>query len=153
MPDDADELILKMQHLEAQARAQEEARRLAGRGKSLRSRAQQVASAAQAELDSAEKDQREAEEKIQRARSGSLSPAGAAELLLDGQRIANDARTRVVKARAKLNFALDQMDEADRREYEALRAEARAETHGQLAEDPLFNKSGPSSSGGGGEGA
>jgi hypothetical protein len=151
MPDDADELILKMQHLEAQARAQEEARRLAGRGKSLRSRAQQVATAAQAALDSAENDQRDAEEKIERARSGSLSPAAAAELLLEGQRLASDARPRVVKARAKLNFALDQMDEADRREYEALRAEARAEAHGQLADDPLFKKPGPSA--GGGEGA
>jgi hypothetical protein len=151
MPDDADELILKMQHLEAQARAQQEARRLGERGKSLRSRAQQVAWAAQAELDAAEKDQREGEERMERARSGALSPAAAADLLLEGQRLASDARTRAIKARAKLNYALDQMDEADRRDYEALRAEARAETHGQLADDPLFRKpgGGPSSSGGG----
>jgi hypothetical protein len=153
MPDDADELILKMQHLEAQARAQQEARRLAERGKSLRSRAQQVAWAAQADLDAAEKDQREGEEKIGRARSGALSPAAAAELLLEGQRLAAAARTRIVKARAKLNYALDQMDEAQRREYEALRAEARAEAHGQLADDPLFKKTGGTSSSEGGGGA
>jgi hypothetical protein len=140
MPDDADELILKMQHLEAQARAQQEARRLSGRGKSLRSRAQQVAWAAQAELDSAEKDAREAEENMKRARDGGLSSAAAADLVLEAQRAASEARTRIVKARAKLNFALDQMDEADRREYEAVRAEARAEAHGQLADDPLFQK-------------
>ena len=32
------------------------------------------------------------------------------------------------------------MDEAERREWEALHAEARAEAHGQLAEDPLLKK-------------
>src|SRR5216683_1270617 len=82
MPDEVDELILKMQHLEAQARAQREAQALEGRGKS-------------------------------------------------------------VKARAKLNFALDQMDQAERREYEALRADARAEAHRQMADDPLFKGTTP----------
>jgi hypothetical protein len=150
MPDDADELILKMQHLEAQARAQEEARRLADRGKSLRSRAQQVAWAAQAELDAAEKQQHDGEEKLHRARGGGLPPIEAAELISEGRRLADEGKRGAVKARAKLNFALDQMDEADRRDYEAIRAEARAETHGQLADDPLFRKpGGPSSSGGG----
>ena len=45
-----------------------------------------------------------------------------------------------MKARARLNYALDRMDEVERREWEALQAEARAETHGQLADDPLFKK-------------
>ncbi|HWE24281.1 MAG TPA: hypothetical protein VG496_10120 [Myxococcales bacterium] len=138
MPDDVDELILKMQHLAAQARAQREAEALAARGRSLKSRAQQIAWAAQAELTAAEAQQSEGEAKLLRARDAGLSPTAAADLLEEGRRLANDGHTRVVKARAKLNFALDQMDEADRREYEALRAEARAEAHAQMADDPLF---------------
>src|SRR5712692_7534329 len=129
MPDEVDELILKMQHLEAQARAQREAQALEGRGKSLKSRAQQVAWAAQ--------------EKLQRARDPGLKPIAAADLLEEGRRLADDARSRVVKARAKLNFALDQMDQAERREYEALRADARAEAHRQMADDPLFKGTTP----------
>src|SRR6267143_641408 len=108
MPDEVDELILKMQHLEAQARAQREAQALEGRGKSLKARAQQVAWAAQADLSAAEAQQRAGEEKLQRARDPGLKPIAAADLLEEG------------------------------REYEALRAEARAEAHGQMAEDPLF---------------
>src|SRR6267378_3754994 len=130
MPDEVDELILKMQHLEAQARAQREAQALEARGKSLRSRAQQIAWSAQAELSAAETQQR--------AGDPGLKPIAAADLLEEGRRLADDGRTRVVKARAKLNFALDQMDEAERREYEALRVDARAEAHRQMAEDPLF---------------
>jgi hypothetical protein len=144
MPDQVDELILKMQHLEAQARAQREAKALEARGKSLKSRAQQLAWAAQAELSEAEALQRAAEEKLQRAHDPALKPIAAADLLEEGRRLADDARGRVVKARARLNFALDQMDEADRREYEAFRAEARAEAHGQLADDPLFKSTTPS---------
>src|SRR5438128_9374048 len=138
MPDEVDELILKMQHLEAQARAQREAQALQATGKSLKSRAQQVAWSAQVELSSAETQQREGEEKLQRARDPGLKPIAAADLLEEGRRLADDARTRLVKARAKLNFALDQMDEAERREYEALRADARAEAHRQMADDPMF---------------
>src|SRR5205823_10179828 len=140
MPDDVDELILKMQHLEGQVRAQREAEALAARGRSLKSRAQQIAWAAQAELSAAEAQQRDGEDKLQRARDPALKPIAAADLLEEGRRLAGEGRTRAVKARAKLNFALDQMDEADRREYEALRAEARAEAHAQMADDPLFNK-------------
>ena len=58
--------------------------------------------------------------------------------LVGSRQEAQDAKTRVVKARARLNFALDQMDEAERLAWDALQASARAETHGQLAEDPLF---------------
>src|SRR5215470_12833534 len=109
MPDDVDELILKMQHLAAQARAQREAQALEGRGKSLKSRAQQIAWAAQAELSAAEARQREGDEKLLRARDTALSPIAAADLFEEGQRLTADARTTIVKARAKLNYALDQM--------------------------------------------
>src|SRR6266850_371452 len=115
MPDEVDELILKMQHLEAQARAQREAQERAG------------------------------EEKLQRARDPGLKPIAAADLLEEGRRLTEDARSRVIKARAKLNFALDQMDQAERRGYEALRADARAEAHRQMAEDPLFKGTPPAS--------
>ena len=140
MPDEVDELILKMQHLEAQARAQREAQALDARGKSLRSRAQQVAWSAQRELSAAEAQQREGEDKLQRARDPGLRPIAAADLLEEGRRLTDDARTRVVKARAKLNFALDQMDEAERASWLALQAGARADTHAQLADDPLLEK-------------
>jgi hypothetical protein len=147
MPDEADELILKMRHLEAEARAQEEARRLEELGRSLKSRAQQMAWAAQIELDAAEKRQREGEEKIERAKTPGTPPLDAADLLVQGKQLAAEGRTRVVKARARLNYALDQMDESERRQLEALRASARAETHSQLAEDPLFAKAQPAARG------
>ena len=140
MPDEADELILKMQHLEAQARAQEQARSGQARGSQLKSRAQQMAVEAQQEVAAAEEAQRIAEEKQQRARDPSTPPLDAADLLVQGKAEAQDARTKLVKARARLNFALDQMDGAEHREWDALQADARAETHGQLADDPLFNK-------------
>jgi hypothetical protein len=143
MPDEADELILKMRHLEAGARAQEEARRLEERGRSLKSRAQQMAWAAQIELDAAERQQREGEDKIERAKLPGTPPLDAADLLVQGKQLAAEGRTRVVKARARLNYALDQMDESERNELEALRAGARAETHAQLAEDPLFTIDAP----------
>jgi hypothetical protein len=119
MPDDADELILKMQHLEAQARAQEQARSGTARAERLKSAAQRIAFDAQQEVAAAE-----------------AAPNAAA----PGSQEARDAHTRLVKARARLNFALDQMDEAERQEYLVLQAEARAETHGQLSDDPLFKK-------------
>jgi hypothetical protein len=140
MPDEADELILKMQHLEAQARAQEEARHGTERAAQLKSKAQQMAFEAQEELSQAEAAQRAGEEKQERARAPGTPPLDAADLLVQGKSEAQDAHVRVVKARARLNFALDQMDEAERREWEALQADARAETHGQLAEDPLLKK-------------
>jgi hypothetical protein len=48
--------------------------------------------------------------------------------------MAQEAKTRLVKARARLNFALDQMDEAERGEWNVLQAQAQAEAHAQLAE-------------------
>src|SRR3954462_12633662 len=140
MPDDADELILRMQHLEAQARAQQEARTKGSGADRVKSAAQRLAMEAHRELDDAEAAQRLAEEKQERARTGGLSPLEAADLLVQGKAEAQDAKTRAVKARARLNYALDRMDEVERREWEALQAEARAETHAQLAEDPLFKK-------------
>jgi hypothetical protein len=47
----------------------------------------------------------------------------------------DEAKKRLVKARAQLNFALDQMTEVERREFEAFHAEVRAETHGALADE------------------
>ena len=84
--------------------------------------------------------QRLAEDKQERARTAGLAPLEAADLLAQGKAEGQEARTRAVKARARLNFALDRMDDAERREWEALQAEARAETHAQLADDPLFKK-------------
>jgi hypothetical protein len=140
MPDEADELILKMQHLEAQARAEEQARSGKARAERLKTRAQQMAFEAQQEVAAAETALKTAEEKQVKARDPATPPLEAADLLVQGKSEAQDAHVRVVKARARLNFALDQMDEAERREWEALQAEARAETHGQMADDPLFNK-------------
>jgi len=140
MPDEADELILKMQHLEAQARAQQDARTKQAGVAGLRTAAQRLAAESQQELAAAEAAEKAAAEKQERARSGGVPPLQAADLLAHGKSEANEARTRAVKAHARLNFALDRMDEAERREWEALQAEARAETHAQLAEDPLFKK-------------
>jgi len=140
MPDDADELILKMQHLEAQARAQQDARaKQSGTGR-VKTAAQQLAFEARQQLEEAEAAQRLAEEKQERARTAGLPPLEAADLLAQGKAEAQEARTRAVKARARLNYALDRMDDAERREWEALQAEARAETHARLADDPLFKK-------------
>ena len=140
MPDDADELILKMQHLEAQARAQQEARaKQSGDGR-VKTAAQQLAFEARQQLEESEAAQKLADDKLQRARTGGLSPLEAADLLAQGKAEGQEARTRAVKARARLNLALDRMDEVERREWEALQAEARAETHAQLADDPLFKK-------------
>jgi hypothetical protein len=140
MPDEADELILKMQHLEAQARAEAEAREKQSGSGALKSAAQRMAAEAQQQLAGAEAAARAADEKLERAHAPGMNPLEAADLLTQGRAEAQDARARAVKARARLNFALDKMDEAERREWEALQAEARAETHAQLAEDPLFKK-------------
>jgi hypothetical protein len=140
MPDEADELILKMQHLEAQAREQEKARAGTEQTGRLKSKAQQMAAEARTEVAAAEEAVRLAEEKQTKARDPATPKLEAAELLLAGKSEAQDAHVRLVKSRARLNFALDQMDEAERREWEAMQAEARAEAHGQMADDPLFNK-------------
>ena len=140
MPDDADELILKLQHLEAQAREGMKGRDQGTYAARLKTRAQQMAFVAQQEVDAAAKALEEAEAKLERARQPGMSPLEAADLLVAGRNEAQDWKGKLVKARARLNFALDQMDEAERREWDAVHAEARAEAHGQMADDPLFNK-------------
>jgi hypothetical protein len=140
MPDEADELILKMQHLEAQARAQREARDEQAGAERVKSAAERLASESRKELEEAEAAARAASEKEERARAAGVPPLEAADLLVAARSEAQEARSRAVKARARLNYALDRMDAVERREWEALQAEARAETYGQLADDPLFKK-------------
>lgn len=140
MPDEADELILRMQHLEAQARAQREAHATQAGAARVKSAAERLALESRKELEEAEAAERAAAEKSDRARAAGVPPLEAADLLSAARSEAQAARTRAVKARARLNYALDRMDEVERREWEALQAEARAETHGQLADDPLFKK-------------
>jgi hypothetical protein len=130
----ADDLILQMQHLEAAAKAGRAAHAQDGRTARLRTKAQQMAAAAQSEVDAAERDQTAADEKLAHARTPGLAPLEAADLFAAGKALAADAKTRLVKARARLHFALDQMDEADRRDYQTLQLEAAAEAHAQLAE-------------------
>jgi exonuclease VII small subunit len=130
----ADDLILQMQHLAAAAKAGQAAHAQEGRTTRLRTKAQQMAAAAQTEVDHAERDQKAAEEKLAQAREPGRAPLEAADLFTAGRALAADAKTRLVKARARLNFALDQMDEADRRDYQTLQLEAAAEAHAQLAE-------------------
>ena len=140
MPDDsADELILKMQHLEAQAKTTREAERLRGSADKLKSAAQRLAYASQREVTALEKQQEESEKELDAIKVDGVQSAEAPAFVAARNR-GEEARKGLVKARAKLNFALDQLSEVDRREYEAFHAEVRAETHGQLAEDPMFNK-------------
>lgn len=139
MSDSPDELILKMQHLEAQAKESAKARGLRGGLDRLKSSAQKMAWAAQQEVSALEKQQQEAEDLMDKLRVGGVTSDEAVEFVAAKGK-ADQAKKELIKARAKLNFALDRMDEADRREYEAFHAEIRAETHGQMAEDPLFNK-------------
>lgn len=140
MTDSPDELILKMQHLEAQAKESLRARAERAGLDRLKSSAQKLAWESQQEVAAAEAIELAAEQKLDRAKQPGLPTLEAAELLRAGRTEQDEARRRLVKARAKLNYALDQMTEVDRREYEAFHAEVRADTHGHLAEDPLFEK-------------
>src|SRR5207249_9707964 len=133
--DKVDDLLLQMQHLEASARAAEKARVGQISADKLKTRALRVAGAAQAELDEAQKELAEGEAKMQRARTPGMDPRQAGELHSEGRLLVEKWKPAVIKARAKLNFALDAMDEADRRSWEALQAEAHAEAHAQLADE------------------
>ena len=144
MPDEADDLIRKMRHLAAAAREAMRARALAANTPRLRTALQRMAAEAQADLAAADRDRAEAEEKSARARAPGLAALKAADLLAEGRDLFEGARGHAVKARARLDFALDKMEEAERREWEALQAEARAEAHAQLADG------GDDASGGGG---
>jgi hypothetical protein len=130
-----DDEILKMQHLEAQAKRQMEERAAQASADALGSRARKLAAEAQQEIDSARKQEDEARAKGERARGGGLPPLEAADLLSEANAASRDAHTRLVKAQARLNFALDQMDEAERKAWEATQAGARADAHGQLADE------------------
>jgi sensor histidine kinase YesM len=81
-----------------------------------------------------------------------ITTTTGASITLDGDLLAiMETLYREVTARRELNRSfedmtneithlIDQMDEAERQEWEVLQAEARAEAHGQMADDPLFNK-------------
>ena len=135
MSDKADDLILQMQHLEASARAAEKARAGNLGADKLKTRALKLAAAAQAELAEAQKKLTEGEDKLAHARQPGVEPRLAGELFGEGRALVEQNKPLVVKARAKLNFARDAMDEADRRAWEALQADAQAEAHAQLAEE------------------
>ena len=139
MSNSADELILKMQHLEAQAKAMREASRLRANLGRLKTAAQKLAWESQVEVERLENERDEAEKQQELLRSAGMQPAAAAAYVSARSR-SDDANRLLIRARAKLRYALDQMTEMDRREYEAFQAEFRAEAHGQLAEDPLSNK-------------
>jgi hypothetical protein len=135
MPDEVDDSIVKMQRLEAQARAQVSERAMQAAADSLKTRAQKLAFEAQQEMDAAQKQLDAAEAKQQQARVPGTAPLESADLLTSGKAEAQDAKIRLIKARARLNFALDQMDEAERLAWDAMQAGARAEAHGQLADE------------------
>jgi len=135
MTDKVDDLILQMQHLGASVRAAGQARGWEEAAEKLKGKAMRLAATAQADLARAEEKLREGEEKLRRAREPGISPLEAAELQTEGKRLVEENKPAAVKARAKVNFAQDQMDEADRRSWDALQASARAEAHAQLADE------------------
>ena len=139
MADSADELILQMQHLQAQSRAALDARASRSGLERLKSAAQRLAWDTQKEVAACEALISGGEARLEQLQVGGVTREEAPEYVKVKAEV-DGARKRLVKARAQLNFALDRMDQVERREYEAFHAEVRAETHGQLAEDPLFNK-------------
>lgn len=134
MSGSADDLILKMQHLQAQARTDLEARAARAGVERLKSAAQRLAWTSQKEVADCETVERDGEARLEALRVGGVTSDEAPEYVAVKARI-DDAKKRLVKARAQLNFALDRLSEAERREYEAFHAEVRAETHGHLAND------------------
>ena len=135
----ADELILKMQHLEAQAKATLEAKASRDGLDRLKSQAQKLAWKTQAEVAALEKARDDGEARLEEIKKDGVTPQEATEFVKVKAAI-DDAGKRLIRARAQLNFALDRMGEVERREYEAFHAEVRAETHGALADDPTFTK-------------
>ncbi|MEW6434165.1 MAG: hypothetical protein AB1730_21910 [Myxococcota bacterium] len=134
MADSADDLILKMQHLEAQARNTLESRALRVGLDRLKSAAQRLAWSAAKEIHECEAIEADAEKRLDEIRVDGVTSEEAPEFIAVKRKM-DEAKKRLVKARAQLNFALDQMTEVERREYEAFHAEVRAETHGALADD------------------
>ena len=143
MADSADDLILKMQHLEAQARNTLESKALRVGLDRLKSAAQKLAWSAAKEVHECETIEADAEKRLDEIRVDGVTREEAPEFIAVKNKM-DDAKKRLVKARAQLNFALDQMTEVERREYEAFHAEVRAETHGALADDLTGDKGIPS---------
>src|SRR4051812_26138850 len=114
MPDGVDDSILALQRLEAEARGRMEERAAGAAASSLKTRAQKLAWEAQQEIDLSQRQLAAAEARQDEARKPGKPPLEAADLLAQGKAEARDAQTRLVKARARLGFALDQMDEAER---------------------------------------
>jgi hypothetical protein len=139
MADSSDELILKMQHLAAQAKASMEAEKLRPGTDRLKSAAQRLAWKAQNEVATLEKTIADADLEIEKFSKEGLQSNNAV-AYTSARRRAEEAKHQLIRARAQLNFALDRLSEAERREFEAFHAEVRAQQHGDLAEDPLFNK-------------
>jgi hypothetical protein len=139
MSDSADELILKMQHLEAQAKESQRARAATSGLERLKTATQKLAWEAKKEIATFEKQLADSERTIDQLREGGVTPSEAPEFVA-ARNSGEEAKKQLIKANARFNFALDQMSEIERREFEAFHAEARAETHGQMAEDPLCNK-------------
>jgi hypothetical protein len=135
MPDEVDDSILQMQRLEAQAKAQVEERAAQVAADSIKTRAQKLAFEGRQEIDAAQKLLDAAEAKQSQARAPGIAPLEAADLLTQGKTEAQEARIRLIKARARLNFALDRMDEAERLAWDAMQTGARADAHGQLADE------------------
>lgn len=135
MSDSADDLILQMQHLAAQAKAQRVVQGLTQNLDRLKSATQRVAWEAQKEVTAAEARRADGERKLEQAKAPNLKPLDAAELLQEGRAMVEETGHTLIKARARLNFALDRMSELDRREYEAFQADVRAATHGHLANE------------------
>jgi hypothetical protein len=144
----ADELILQMQHLAAQAKATRAASGQRAGLDRLKSSVQKMAFEKQTEVDALTAAIAGAEERVEALRAGSApTETGGRGIVGDDAReyvalrnLIDNSRKQLVKSNAQLQFALDRMEVVERREYEAFHAEVRAETHGQLAEDPLFNK-------------
>jgi hypothetical protein len=140
MPDSSDELILKMQHLEAEAKASIESEKLRSGLDRLKSAAQKLAWKEQTEVAALEKSQAEAEAEIEKHTKGGLHEGGEATAYVAARQRAEDTKHQLIRARAQLNFALDRMSEVERREFEAFHSEVRAQQHTDLADDPLSNK-------------
>lgn len=134
MADSPDNLILKMQHLEAQAKATLEANAQRAGLDRLKSAAQKLAWKSQAEVTALEKLELESDARLEELKKDGVTPEEAPEWVKVKAQM-DDAKKRLIRARAQLNFALDRLTEVERREFEAFHAEVRAETHGALAED------------------
>ena len=135
----ADELILQMEHLAAQARAQRDASASRAGVDRLKSSAQKLAFQKQTEVDALNATIDGAEARITELRQGGVQGIEAKELLALSN-LVDESKKQLVKARAQLEFALDRMEVVERREYEAFHAEVRVEHHGSMADDPLSNK-------------